>query len=498
MGFNMSSVVIRLQWLEWLFALAILIPAVRTAGVTRAHAVLRLAPWVFFAWALAAKVSQYFCLNLNAQDFWLFADLAQNIAVGDLMLTHFAPQAVGPVQHGAVHSFLPFAAAAYLPAKVSAVGFSLLWNPLAVLLAGLGLRRLLASTGILPANQLWLLLAFLFSKQVALMTQYEMHPESMYPALGFFAVAFVLENRPALGAVTWVLWGALKVDSILFLVPTAFVLGCWRMLGMGFTGWALGLGAQIYFARAGGPGFVPAQSGATPFVTAFLALPLPEAAWMLVQNAWKFLTSGSVRDLWWAAPWILGARYFWVLLLPGLLAFSIRGDQAVFWNYYSAPYLVGLWLAIALTPTPKWLERWLSVRLEGWKLTPGFLVLLLSLLNGSESLSVQVPSNALLNLRAEVKALLVENAVAVSAAPARSAVVSSMLLPFFDLRSVRTNVLPSSPQELSGYSLIAFPLGQQRYDLDPAHAARVLEWLRTDPAWQVHISAGGVVLATKR
>src|SRR4051794_11591333 len=64
---------------------------------------------VWFTLAASAKFLQLQSLELNSQDFWLFEDMLRSLRDGAFLLTRFAPQMLGPVQHGAIHTTFAWA-----------------------------------------------------------------------------------------------------------------------------------------------------------------------------------------------------------------------------------------------------------------------------------------------------------------------------------------------------------------------------------------------------
>jgi hypothetical protein len=144
----------------------------------------------------------------------------------------------------------------------------------------------------------------------------------------------------------------------------------------------------------------------------------------------RFLISDSWRGILFTAPWVALSPGFWLAELPLTFSFSLRGTNAVFWNYYSAPFIAFFWTFLI-----KHLASKVSIR---WPLA----VVVLSLLNGSESLMISLPNQEAVAIRQEVGDLskLMEPW-------SGKGVVMPPLLPFVALSKVISDRFPGGSNE---------------------------------------------------
>ena len=450
---------VRIQWFEWILALGLMWRAFRfrsnegvLPGSFSTERSIALLVTSYACLAFIAKLSQYFSLSLNAQDFWLFIDILRNTQAGDFFITHFGPQAWGPVQHGAVHPFLPWAALAPLSHIFGNVWVGLLFNPLCFALAGWMLNQLARHLGLKSEWRFLLVLAFLFSRQSSLTVMYEVHPEALYPLLSF-GMVYALIRESWWQAFAWgVVLGLLKEDS--FMVVWGCGIAAWflnpglvrklpKVMGV-FGASALAYGLQVwliqYFNRNAYGGVIPSAGvlvgnhkwdslrsiGAT-------AQALLEAngglSGTLVAYG-RFLISDSWRGILFTAPWVALSPGFWLAELPLTFSFSLRGTNAVFWNYYSVPFIAFFWIFLIKQLASKVSIRW------AWA------VVVLSLLNGSESLVISIPNAETMAIRQEAG----DCSKRVDSFQGKG-VVLARLIPFVPLAKVISDRLPGSAEE---------------------------------------------------
>jgi hypothetical protein len=165
----------------------------------------------FLLIATVAKHSQLHALALNAEDFWLFEDMLAQMMRGGFFITRYAPQALGWVQHGAVHPMLSWVFALPLAYVVGPTLAAVAFGPLVFSGAGLALAAI-ARPRWGTAGALAIAAAFLASSQLGKVLMYDVHPEAAYP----------------LGVLLWA-WaagwgdGKLRVPALLF--ATIFTAG---------------------------------------------------------------------------------------------------------------------------------------------------------------------------------------------------------------------------------------------------------------------------------
>jgi hypothetical protein len=172
--------------------------------------------------ASVAKLSQLQALALNAEDFWLFQDMLAQMARGGFFITRYAPQALGWVQHGAVHPMLSWAIALPLAWVAGPTAAALLFGPL--VFAGAGwVLALIAKPRWGALGALMAAAAFLASSQLGKILMYDVHPEAAYP-LFVFLWAWSAgwgdgKLRPAPLLLSTALLMGIKEDSFVVLPP---------------------------------------------------------------------------------------------------------------------------------------------------------------------------------------------------------------------------------------------------------------------------------------
>ncbi len=406
----------------------------------------------FFVLALLAKVSQYFSLGMNAQDFWLFTEIFESIQRQKFFLTHFGPQAWGPVQHGAVHPFIPWAILTPFTYLIGGVGVSLLFNPACFAFAALFLNRILTTLKLAALPRLLLIIAFLFSKQSSLTIMYEVHPEALYPLLSFGFILALIEERFFYSLLWGALLGILKEDSFmavwgclvvaLALSPKLRQKKIQLAVSIGLSAIFYGIQVKLiqYYNLHDNGGIIPATgtlvgnhkwTGFSSIIeTGNTLIAMNGGIGGTLKAYGHFLISDSWRGLLFAAPWLVISPAFWVAEFPLSFSFSLRGTNAVFWNYYSIPFVAFFWILAGNSIVAKKNLRW------------PLAILILSLLNGSESLVIQIPTSKLLAYRAEASSY---DAI-ISKLP-NNGVVIARLIPFVPLKKIISDRFPGTDLE---------------------------------------------------
>ena len=385
----------------------------------------------------------------------MFVDLLETSKGGKFFLTKFAPQAWGWVQHGAVHPFLTWALLTPLAYILGSIGVSLCFNPAVLALAALYLDRICKYLGFQPFERLVLILAFLFSKHVGLIMMYEVHPEAMYPLLSLGLVFALLQERWR-DAVLWgVFLGLIKMDSFLviwgvfvaalFLRPQLQQKKSKLFVVLLFSGiaYVIQLYAIHFFKHSHTMGVVPevgpligGHSWDSPEAIINTVRAFLDANGGLLGSViglLKFITSKGWIEILFPAPWLILSPGFWISELPLVFGFSLRGANAILWNYYSAPFMSCFWLFLIH-----------SLNKKRKSILWPILVLILSLLNGSESIVLKIPKKTIFDLRTEAASYQ-----AGLSQLSKNGVVVARLLPFVPLYKVISDRLPFSTEDKS-------------------------------------------------
>jgi len=324
---------------------------------------------LFFIIAFLAKWSQLRTGKLHNMDFWLFVDLLEQASNGGFWLTRFAPQEIGWVQHGAVHTFAVLFTLLPAVKLLGAKWVALAMNPFAISLAGVALASL--------AKPYWggrIALLFQFSFYAlganGKTLMYETHPEAFYPLLVFCSALAVRINQTWLIFLAVFLLYSLKMDILGFGAPLAvWLASTGRSKKTIIFAATAGLTLQIVSLRNFSLGSMGPSlwDGATIF--------LPQTSGGGLSNS---LSLDTLRGLYFRMSTALGgsveiltgfpfleiiAPVFWLVFsVPALLSFlglsiiyGMVPGAIPLWNYYSAPW-VGVSWAIAIHGLPKKLE----------------------------------------------------------------------------------------------------------------------------------------------
>jgi len=497
----------RVQWLEWLLSLVVLYGLFKPKKFEdrldqkSAERCIAIVITVFFALALVAKYLQFHTLGLNAQDFWLFVDLLDSFNRGDIGVTHFAPQAFGPVQHGVIHPFIPWILLAPFSKVFSSVGLALLFGPLCFSIAAVFLNLIAQYLSLNSRTRLFLVTAFLFSKHAALTVMYDVHPEALYPLLALGLTYFLLVGRLFSACLMGLTLGLMKEDSFMVIwgvaVSSAFILKKpirnYGKISLVFLVSVIGYIVQMkliqYFSSHPGQGMIPLSGpiaghkwdGAGSISMAAKAL-LEKNGGLFgsIEQFFRFLISDSWRALLLQSPWCVLSPGFWLAELPLAFSFSLRGDMAVFWNYYSAPFIAFLWMFAAKSLQNK-NSRW------------GMALLFMTLVNGSEGVHLNFPRENLANLRNEAIGFNEElNRVT------GKGVVLARLIPFVELKKVISDRLPASDSEKATVDFYFLEKERGNYNVPVESIQAQVSKLR-DPnsGFKVAKETGQLILFTK-
>jgi hypothetical protein len=349
---------------------------VQNLAETRFREGLTLLLGFYFVAAWTAKLSQLHALELHGQDFWLFEDMLAQMMRGGFFLTRYAPQAVGWVQHGAVHPMLSWALVLPLSWLTGPTHAALLFGPLVLTAAG-GILAALARPRFGSLGAWAATAAFLASSQVARLLMYEVHPEAAYP-LAVFAWAWAAgwgegKLRPKTLLLATALLMAIKEDSFTVLPPLILATALFRhdlsrrwlaLSALLATGVCAFQFHAVHQWSSGAWG--PQQWLGSEVVHPLGAAPMrhhhwdgPSSAWTILEEtigtrgglsavlgSWlQFLVSRPWLGLLALAPWVVLSPLFWMAVLPLTAVYSLLDDPSKLINYYSAPLLGSFWLA---------------------------------------------------------------------------------------------------------------------------------------------------------
>jgi hypothetical protein len=448
--------------------------------------------------AYLAKLSQLNALALNSEDFWLFEDMLAQMMRGGFFLTRFAPQAIGWVQHGAVHPMLSWTLALPLAWLLGPVTAALLFGP--IVMAGAGAMLALITRprwGALGA--LLAATAFLASNQVGRVLMYDVHPEAAYPLfvlLWAWAAGWGDQKiRPAALCLATVLLAGVKEDSFVVLPPLLLATALFvparprKWLAASAVLCAGVCAFQFYAVHQWTSGaWGPGQWEGLPVVLPHGAELMRNRHWdtpssaagllgdivqqkggvLGVLEAWiRFVFSRPWLSLLISAPWVIIQPAFWVSVLPLTGVYALLEDPGKFINYYSAPVLGAFWLA-AVTPRQR---------------KPSYLLWLLcaSLVLGGAGVTYSLSTRRLKEAQREVRDLIS------CLPPHGSGMVSGRFLGLVPHDRVITDRVPF--EKLDSVDFYLFSTRFPSYEVPPATAAKLLDRLKQDSHW-VRIGKG--------
>lgn len=471
-----------------------------------------------FGMGLLAKVSQFYSLQFEAQDFWLFVDLLEQSSRGGIFLTRFAPQAQGFVQHGIVHPNFSYLLLVPFVWCFGPVWTAMLAQALAGALGGIGLAVMSVREWGARNSLLWML-AFCLSSYWGKILMYEVHPEAFYPAFYFFWIAMLqrLERTEegsrlgmgsaALSFVFLLLLLGVKEDAFLLVLPVLALAwagrgGYWMRLPKKLlvaqclvAGLAIAAQAGVIGAlRAGtlGPSVWEAQAVTRDFTISFLK----GLSWSGAGSAWNvfsayladqggglgwlhqlilFFLSKPFLSFVVLAPWVVLLPRFWILILPLSAVICVMEGPRILWNYYSAPFL-GVLYGVAVGGVAVGSHSFSRVP----KSVLPAVALLASLLFGGGGYLYFFPSETAQRLRAQ----------------------AGQLVPRLNGRGwVASHLIGSVPLEnvaferpgqsgLNGVDFVLLSPGIDRYRLSQVEVTAWVEKLGRDPAWQRQAVSG--------
>ncbi|MEO5971093.1 MAG: hypothetical protein ABIQ95_14285 [Bdellovibrionia bacterium] len=446
----------------------------------------------YFLFGVLGKYSQFWTLNLNAQDFWLFTDILEQGKKGVFFLTRFAPQGLGYVQHGTVHPMLTWGLLT-LPAWIfGSIWTALIFNPL--VLAGAGWM-----VGILSRKRwgnfhsLFFAAAFLASTQVGKILNYDVHPEAAYPLLTL--IWFWALGLDGAGQVRWI---ALLVSTLLCMgtkEDSFLVLGPWILWGLfelkanqrkavlvsGLV--ALGvvvfqcIAVQNWLSGLWGPrdwsgDLVITNAAVNAFAgghwTGLRDILQLGARLLAMQgglggglaSVGKFLISRPWLSLLVLLPWVVGSLRFWLVVLPLACVYALIEGPNHLWNYYSAPFLGSLWfcgiseLSTRFTVPVKLRPLW---------------VLGAALILGNSSIQFFIPSNKVLEIRTQTQKLL--------PCLGKNGLVASHLIGLVPLEKIWTDRIPITEADWAGIDYVLFSPQLDLFGMSSGEAKKLYDRL---------------------
>lgn len=450
----------------------------------------------FFAFASIAKFSQKSSLSLNGCDFWLFTDMLEQMKHGGFLITRFAPQGIGWVQHGVIHRSFTWALALPFAWIFGSVNSALLFEPWifalsAAALAGLA-REKWGSLGALAIAS-----AFLLSSQVGRILMYDVHPEAAYP-LCFFVWAWSL-GLNGKREVRWLclilatlagIW--IREDSILLFLPSAvwaiftlnqkqrsaaifsliLAIAAYQFNFFAFNRWASGAwGPHLWNGVSVRiPDNPPFLQGVPWNSFGALSIALEKTVARLgggmgaLQALAHFIFSRPWISLGALFPWVFMQPDFWIMALPLAASYALLKDAAPLGIYYSAPFLGIFWLAGTRTrPSTK---HWI------W-------MLLVSLLLGGGGIEWQTPSPAASDLKIQTSEL----------APCLQRIsgqglVATPLIGLVSLEKIWTERIPKEIENEKQIHFALFAPAFPRFENSRADLDRLSTYLSTNPLWE--------------
>ena len=467
---------------------------------------------VYLSIGLIAKFSALYSDVYAAQDYWIFDDMLYWMVKGSPFVTRFAQQAVGPLQHGAVHPFLTWylltPIAALFGATIVATSFN------AIVLAGAGYCLGILSYRRTGKRELALILplAFWFSEWTSRILNYETHPESIYPLLVFLIVSpsLLKPKRNTLLFLSIASWAALaffKQDTIVI----GGLIWCWilitrqanrnlilasiTMVICGFVtmtlvakGFSINLGPSTVMINGSAISVAIPHSGSAVLgghtITGFSSIIsifsyfISSAGGIegFALRTFKYFVTAPFVPLILIAPWILIGRSFWILVAPLAFLFSLVGGQAGGLEiYYSVSLICLLWVAIVYSfedrPKFKWLT---SKRKMTW-------VFCYAALYGGTGPKFYHPSGSTSRLLAETPKTLAN-------LPGIGIVSSALLLTAPRDRIWSDRAVPGHIPDF--VSWVAYPENLRTYEDSFDVHLQLQSWFKQQPDWRREISNG--------
>lgn len=469
---------IRFQWLEWLLAFCFIVFSVRNYFIPleikipkKIEAVILV---VYLAIALTCKISQWQSLQLHAFDFWLFEDLISHVSRGLGMVTRFAPQEPGALQHGVIHGFWPLVLLSPLVWLFGSLAVTLVFNPAVIVFAGYLLVRLGKRLGLLPLDRVIILVAFLFHFLTTEMLMHEMHPELIYPAVFFWIWDLSLrEKKNVWLPVFYFVVSSFKEDAALLMLPVLFLT---RASLVSWIALALGVVAHWGGMKLAGAYSLVRVPQVSAWGTAQLS-PLEIidhlGGWLAIPGSWlKFMAHSGTVFLLAACPWLLIRRQFWILWIPYSFLFAFLGDRARLTNYYAAPF-IAIFFTSVVFEFSKHKERIAEKRA---------VLLLVALLIGSNGLVAYVPRAPIPEIKSALKVFnqtLIQDHAAMG-------VVAAPFLGFVDRDKVWSDRAPIHTEDWKQINYLILPQGGwTSYEIPSPDLQKLELRLKSDSNWKM-------------
>lgn len=491
---------IRFQWLEWALALTFLIQFARSKfNLKQTFDSLEVIPLlkretlertILFGYlfiSIGCKYFQFLSLQLHAFDFWLFEDLLRHLAQGGGMLTRFAPQEPGLVQHGVIHGFWPMILLVPFVWVVGSFWVALIFNPVAVVGAGFLLVRLMRRLGLTQLDRLLILVTFLFCFTVTEMLMQEMHPELIYLGACFWIwelqLADKIRNKWVLPLLYFVM-GTFKEDAVFLLLP--FILfsrskfvnfvallsgGLIHAISMkliaqgsiGLTEWNH-LRVKIPQVTAWGTSGI-AESGVLGTLGQIFIRTGGFMGW--VQSWVQFMTYPSTILFLASCFFVLKEKRFWILWIPYSFIFAFLGEKARLTNYYAAPFTAVFFITVAIVFRSQ--TRFINFnRATLWMVT---------FLSGSSSLVAWIPMSPTPEIRRALSEIRLSDDRTLG-------VVAAPFLGIIDQQRVWSDRPPLRAEDWGQVRFLILPQGWANYEISMDQLKELELKLGADPTWK--------------
>ncbi len=446
---------------------------------------------IFLILSLFEKYSQFYCFQLNANDFWLFVDILEQAKKGGFFLTRFAPQNLGFVQHGSVHPMLTWGLLTFPTWIFGAVHTALWFNPVFLSGAGFLLGLLTRKNWGTFGSLLWVF-SFYASTQVGKVLFYEVHPEAAYPFFVFLWLWSVgldgsqqvrwktliisvllgmgIKEDSFLVFGPWLIWylvhfqgkqrRAVALSSILatgvFILQLVAV-NAWITKAWGPTVWQ----NSLVTVNAGVGAF---QGGHWNNFSSIL-----EIFQNLVQKTGGIEKAGSQWFKFWIsrpwlsllifAPWVLLRLQFGWVIIPLTIIYSLLDGPNHLWNYYFAPFLASFWFCASLIQKKKMIL---------W-------VLASTCLLGSSSIQIQIPDHSIRQFHQEIETF--------ASCLGDRGLVAPQFLGWIPQDKVWTERQPTSTQQWDQIDFVLISPKTNRFELSLKDLDEILAYLQSHPEW---------------
>ena len=476
---------IRFQWLEWLLVLCFVVFSVRhyfkplKLKLPKNIETITLCSYLVIA--IACKISQWQSLQLNAFDFWLFEDLMDHVSHGLGMVTRFAPQEPGAIQHGVIHGFWPLILLSPLVWIFGSFTVTLVFNPTVIVLAGYLLVKLCERLELGRLDRFIVLVAFLFHFLTTEMLMHEMHPELIYPAI-FFGIwnLSLRDNKSIFVPILYFLVASFKEDAALLVLPILFLT---RARPVSWVALVLGVAAHwggMKWAGMSAAARVPVVSAWGTANLSPLEIVDHLGGWLAIPKSWlRFMThSGTILFLL-VCPWLLRRKQFWILWIPYSFLFAFLGDRARLTNYYAAPFIAIFFAAVVFefSEFKEQLEKKRAV------------LFLVALLVGSNGLVAYIPKAP----TPEIKTALKTFTQSIDVDSKAMGVVAAPFLGFVDRTKVWSDRAPIRDSDWAKINYFILPDNWTNYEIPVPELKRLETRLSRDSRWKQVPSASSYI-----